>query len=171
MRKTLIALLLIIPLSMPGIAQTQSFTRDGLDYALDLPSSSWQAVSRLDVHDHMEFIYGDDYSNGYLRLRKKFVSPGTSAEDQFRHDEQWELRSLPGYVVCSEGGGTEFEGHLKGTVFSYEFINKGRNMDGRIYYLQLDNRTFYVLHFTVASDKLRGLRSQMDSIVKSFRLK
>jgi hypothetical protein len=156
---------------MPGIAQTQSFTKDDLAYELVLPSSSWRAVLRLDVHDHMEFVYGDDYSNGYLRLRKKFVSAGTSAEDQFRHDEQWELRSLPGYVVCSAGRGTESEGHLRGIVFSYEFINKGRNMDGRIYYLQLDNRAFYVLHFTVASDKLRSLRSQMDSIVKSFRLK
>ncbi|MCM3871994.1 MAG: hypothetical protein ND895_15020 [Pyrinomonadaceae bacterium] len=171
MRRTLIMFLFIISLTVTAIAQIQPFTKDELDYALDLPSPSWRAISRLDVHDHMEFVYGDDYSNGYLRLRKKFVSAGTGAEVQFRHDEQWELRSLPGYVVCSDGRGTEFEGHLRGTVFSYEYINRGRNMDGRIYYLQLDNRTFYVLHFTVASDKLRGLRSQMDSIVKSFRLK
>jgi hypothetical protein len=171
MRKTLITLLFIIPLSMIATAQTQPFTRDGLDYALDLPSPSWRAVSRLDVHEHVEFIYGDDYSNGYLRLRKKFVAPGTSSEDLFRHDETWELQRLPGYVVCSDGRGTKFAGHLSGTVFSYEYTNKGRNMDGRIYYLQLDNRTFYALHFTVASDKLQGLRDQMDSIARSFRLK
>jgi hypothetical protein len=171
MRKTLITLLFIIPLSMIATAQTQPFTRDGLAYALDLPSPSWRAVSRLDVHEHMEFIYGDDYSNGYLRLRKKFVAPGTSAEDLFRHDEKWELQSLPGYVVCSDGRGTKFDGHLSGTAFSYEYINKGRNMDGRIYYLQLDNRTFYALHFTVASDRLQNLRDQMDSIAQSFRLK
>ena len=44
-------------------------------------------------------------------------------------------------------------------------------MDGRIYYLRLDSRTFYILHFTVASEKLLSLRDQMDSIAKSFRLK
>jgi len=56
-------------------------------------------------------------------------------------------------------------------VFSYEFVNQGRNMDGRIYYLRLDSRTFYILHFTVASQKLPSLRDQMDSIARSFRLK
>jgi hypothetical protein len=36
----------------------------------------------------------------------------------------------------------------------------GNAMDGRIYFLQVDNRTFYVLHFTVASQKLQGFREQ-----------
>ena len=67
--------------------------------------------------------------------------------------------------------GADFNGQLKGTVFSYEYVNSGINMDGRIYYLQLDNRTVYALHFTVASDKLQSLRDQMDSIARSFRLK
>jgi hypothetical protein len=170
MQRVLIVLLFFIP-SMPAVAQTQPFTRDGLDYKLDLPSASWRVVSRLDVHDHVEFVYGDDYSNGYLRLRKKFVNAGATATDLFSHDEIWELRRLPGYVVCNDGSGEDFGGQLKGTAFSYEYINKGKNMDGRIYYLQVDNRTFYVLHFTVASDQLQRVRSQMDSIVKSFRLK
>lgn len=171
MRKTLITLLFIIPLSMTAVAQTKPFTRDGLDYALDLPSPSWRAVSRFDVHDHFEFINGDDYSNGYLRLRKKFVAAGTVPEDIFREDEKWELERLPGYVVCSDGKGADLNGHLRGTAFSYEYVNRGRNMDGRIYYLQLDNRTFYALHFTVASEKLQNLRDQMDSIARRFRLK
>ena len=70
MRKTLLTLCFIMLLSMTTTAQPQTFTRDGLDYALDLPSPLWRAVSRFDVHDHFEFINGDDYSNGYLRLRK-----------------------------------------------------------------------------------------------------
>lgn len=171
MRKTLLTLCFIMLLSMTTTAQPQTFTRDGLDYALDLPSPLWRAVSRVDVHEHFEFINGDDYSNGYLRLRKKFVAAGTVPEDIFREDEKWELQRLPGYVVCSNGKGADLNGHLRGTVFSYEYVNRGRNMDGRIYYLQLDNRTFYALHFTVASDKLRSLRDQMDSIARSFRLK
>ena len=164
-------LLLMIPLSINATAQTQTFTREGVEYVLDLPSPSWRAVSRADVHEHLEFVNGEDYSNGYLRLRKKLVTPDTTSEDLFREAEKWELQNLPGYVVCSGGKGTEFTGKLKGTVFSYESVNRGRNMDGRIYYLRLDSRTFYILHFTVASEKLPSLRDQMDSIARSFRLK
>ena len=171
MRVILVVLLLIIPLSTNADAQTQTFTREGVEYVLDLPSPSWRAVSRVDVHEHLEFVNGDDYNNGYLRLRKKLVTPDTTSEDLFREAEKWELQKLPGYVVCSGGKGTEFNGQLKGTVFSYEFVNQGRNMDGRIYFLRLDNRTFYVLYFTVASEKLPSLRNQMDSIARSFRLK
>lgn len=156
---------------MTAIGQTQSFTREALEYTLDLPSPVWRVVSRLDVHDHVEFIYGDDYSNGYLRLRKKLVTAGTTPQDQFHHDQKWQLSRLPGYVVCNDGMGTRVEGHSNATAFSYEYVNKGKSMEGRIYYLQVDKRTFYVLHFTVASEHLQDLRHQMDSIVTSFRLK
>lgn len=90
---------------------------------------------------------------------KKLVAPGTSTENIFADDEKWELRKLPGYVACSSGKGTDFTGHLKGTLFSYECVDGGSAMDGRIYYLQVDSRTFYVLHFTVASKRLQGLRA------------
>ena len=169
--RVVLMLLLIIPLSINATAQTQTFTREGVEYVLDLPSASWRAVSRVDVHEHLEFVNGDDYSNGYLRLRKKVVTPDATSEDLFREAEKWELQKLPGYVVCSGGKGTAFSGQLKGTVFSYEFVNQGRNMDGRIYYVRLDSHTFYILHFTVASEKLAGLRDQMDSVARSFRLK
>lgn len=138
---------------------------------MDLPSTSWRPVSRVDVHDHFEFINGADPGNGYLRIRKNLVSPGTTAADLFREAEMWELQRLPGYVVCSGGRGAEFNGHHKGTVFSYEFVEKGKGMDGRIYYLEVDKRTFYALHFTVASEKLATLRERMDFIARSFRLK
>ena len=99
------------------------------------------------------------------------VTADTTSEDLFREADRWELQKLPGYVVCSGGKGTEFSGQLKGTVFSYECVNQGKNMDGRIYYLRLDSHTFYILHFTVASEKLPSLRDPMDSIARSFRLK
>lgn len=171
MRLILTLLLIITPLSITANAQTHTFTREGVEYLLDLPSTSWRAVSRVDVHEHLEFVNGEDYSNGYLRLRKKLVKPDTTSEELFSEAEKWELQKLPGYVVCSGGKGAEFSGQLKGTMFSYEFVNQGRNMDGRIYYLRLDSRTFYILHFTVASEKLPSLRDQMDSIARSFRLK
>jgi hypothetical protein len=171
MRLILTLLLIIISLSINATAQTQTFTREGVEYVLDLPSPSWRAVSRVDVHEHLEFVNGEDYSNGYLRLRKRLVTPDTTSKDLFSEAEKWELQKLPGYVVCSGGKGTDFSGQLKGTLFSYEFVSQGRNMDGRIYFLRLDNRTFYVLYFTVASEKLPSLRDQMDSIARSFRLK
>lgn len=171
MRRTFLTLSFIMLISTIATAQPQTFTRDSLDYALDLPTPSWKAVPRVDLHEHFEFINGDRQSNGYLRLRKKFVGQGTVAEDIFREDEKWELQKLPGYIVCTDGRGNEFSGRLRGKVFSYEYVNQGMNMEGRIYYLQLDNRTFYVLHFTVAPDKLKSLREQMDFIAQSFRLK
>ena len=152
-------------------AQTQSFSKEGVEFVIDFPSSSWRAVTRVDVHDHVEFINDTDKRNGYLRLRKKLVAPGTTAAALFADEEKWDLSRLLGYVVCSGGKGSEFSGHLKGTWYSYEFTKDGTNMDGRLYYLRVDNRTFYVLHFTVASERLARLLPEMDFIARSFRLK
>ena len=171
MRKVLMGNLLIVTLSLVAAAQDRTFTRDGLDYVLDLPSASWRSVSRLDVHEHFEFVNGDDYSNGHLRVRKKLVATGTSAEDLFREDEKWELQRLPGYVSCNDGNGVDSVGQLSGRVFAYEYVSKGRKMDGRVYYLRLDRRTFYALYFTVATDKLGTGREHINFIAQSFRLK
>ena len=171
LRHILIHLLLLIALVVTANAQSQSFSREGVEFELDLPSPSWRAVTRIDVHEHIEFINGADTSNGYLRLRKKMNARGTTAAALFAEEEKWALSRLPGYVVCSGGKGTEFSGHLKGTWYSYEFVKDGTNMEGRLYYLEADNRTFYVLHFTVASEKLARLRPEMDFIARSFRLR
>ena len=125
MRVILVALLLIIAFSTNADAQTQTFTREGVEYVLDLPSPSWRAVSRVDVHEHLEFVNGDDYSNGYLRLRKKVVRPDTTSEDLFRETEKWELQELTGYVVCSGGKGTEFNGQLKAQCFLTNSLTRG----------------------------------------------
>jgi len=94
MKVILLALLLIIiPLSINATAQTQTFTREGVEYVLDLPSSSWRAVSRVDVHEHLEFVNGDDYTNGYLRLRKKVVTPDTTLKNLFREPRCGNYRS------------------------------------------------------------------------------
>lgn len=172
MRKLQIVLFLYISLlSLTVAAQTVTFDREDVEFRLDLPSSAWRAVPRPDVHDHVEFIYDDDEANGYLRLRKNLVDAGTTATALFKRDEKWNLRSLPGYVVCGECEGERFDGNLSGMTFSYEYTSGGRPMAGRIYYLQVDNRTFYTLHITGARDKLQTLRNQMDSIARSFRLK
>jgi len=169
MRNMLLWLSFCIALAVPASAQT--FSREGVDFVIDFPSASWRSVTRVDVHEHVEFINGTDARNGYLRLRKRVVASGTTAAALFSEDERLGLDRLPGYVVCSGGKGTEFSGRLKGTRYSYEFVKDGTNMDGRLYYIQVDSRTFYVLHFTVASEKLGVIGPEMDSIARSFRLK
>lgn len=117
MRRIFIVLVFVTSVSICATAQTQTFTREGVDYVLDLPSATWRPVSRLDVHEHMEFVNGDNYSDGYLRLRKRLVAAGTTADELFRYDEKWELQRLPGYVVCSNGDGTDLNGNLRAGVF------------------------------------------------------
>lgn len=163
--------ILLLLMSSLLFGQTRRFTNDRIEYELELPTPAWQVTSRFDVHDHLEFVNGSDPLNGYLRLRKILVDQPITAAELFQRDEKWELQRLSGYVVCSECTGENFQGRLSGAAFSYEYVSDGRPMCGRIFYLQLDNRSFYSLRFTVARKKLPAVREQMDFIARSFRLK
>ena len=157
--------------SLNAHAQSWTFGNERVEYVVDLPSTSWRAVSRVDVHEHVEFVNGNDEANGYLRLRKIVVDVDMTAANLFQQDEKWNLQHLNGYVVCGECNGEAFRGHLSGAAFSYEYTSGGRPVYGRVYYLQIDKRTFYALRFTVAQHKLQDVREQMDFIARSFRLK
>ena len=157
--------------ALTALGQGWKFSSDGVEYVIEFPSSTWRVVSRLDVHEHPEFVYGTDELNGYLRLSKISVESGTNAADLFQSEEKLRLQHLPGYVICDSCKGESFSGNLSGATFSYEYTDAGRVMVGRIYYLQVDRRTFYALRFTVAQDKLPALREQMNFIARSFRLK
>jgi hypothetical protein len=152
-------------------AQSWTFGRESVEYVIDLPSATWRVVPRVDVHEHVDFVNGNDEADGYLRVSKIFVAVGTTATNLFQEHEKWNLQRLPGYVVCGDGNGEAFRGHVSGATFSYEYTSRGRTISGRVYYLQIDQRTFYALRFTVAQDKLRGISEQMDFIARSFRLK
>ena len=170
------ALLIVLVVSLSFVtgtanSQTRTFTQDKLEYILELPSASWQPLSRFDIHDHLEFIYEGDPANGDLNLRKRLVDAGATPADLFRFDEKWEFQQLPGYVACGTCEGESFAGKHSGAVFTYEFVSGGKIVAGRIYYLQLDTRTFYSLRFTVPQGKFRSMRQDMDSIARSFRLK
>ena len=99
------------------------------------------------------------------------VNPETSAADLFESEEKFRLQHLPGYVLCDACKDDFLGGNLSGAIFSYEYTEAGKVMAGRIYYLQVDTRTFYALRFTVAQDRLPALREQMSIIAGSFRLK
>ena len=172
MRKIFTASVLVALLAMVTlVAQTRTFTKKDIEYLVELPSPAWVAVPRLDVHDHVDFIFGTEAKNGYLRVRKKIVVAGDTPENLYRNDEKWELQSLPGYVACSACTGENFDGRLKGATFAYEYTSGGTPMAGRLYYLRVDERTYYMLHFTVAANKRLSLRGDMDLIAASFRLK
>ena len=164
----IIACALIIALPAAAQPEGQKYTNERLEYRLELPNAKWRALTRPDsAHNHTEFIYGDR-SDGLLRIRKEVVDAGTTATDLSRRDHDQKLRFQPGYV---EGKEEKFTGRINGVTSSYEYTGGGKAMLGRIYYLQADNRTIYVLHFTGARDKLSLLRSQTDLIARSFQLK
>lgn len=169
--QVLIAMMIVCLSAVTASGQSWTFSRADVEYVLDLPSTTWRIVSRLDVHEHPEFVNGTDELNGYLRLSKILVASGTSPADVFQSEEKLRLQHLPGYVICEDCKGEFFRGNLSGATFSYEYTAAGKVMAGRIYYLQVDARTFYALRFTVAQDKLPALRDEMNSIARSFRLK
>jgi hypothetical protein len=163
-----LALAFVAASSAARAQETRTYTTDKIEYALDLPNATWRAVPRADsMHEHVDFIYGDR-GDGLLRIRKELVDDGAKLEDLARRDQDNKLRFQHGYV---EGRQDNFPGRLKGIASSYEFTGGGKPMVGVIYYLQADPRTVYVLHFTGAKDTLLRVRSQTDSIARSFRVK
>jgi hypothetical protein len=165
---TTLALLLLAFNAVVG--QTVVFERAGVEYRLELPSARWRAVPRVDVHQHYEFVNGEDRSDGYLRVRKNLVEAGKTFKDLYQGDEV-DLKLLPGFVACGSCEGEPFSGGLNGAVFSYEFTKGGHPFVGRIYYLQVDARSYYTLHFTCARKKLPVALSEAGSIARSFRLR
>lgn len=170
MRRLTIFLALASMLALASAVATaqQTFTSDKSDYTLELPSERWRVTQEPDsLHEHAEFIYGDR-NDGYLKIRKEVVEAGTTASDISRRDQDQKLRFQTGYV---EGKEEKFAGRLNGVTLAYEYTAGGKAMAGRIYYLQADTRTIYVLRFTGLRDRLSLIRNQTDSIARSFRLK
>ena len=149
-------------------AQTETFTDANVDYTLELPSPTWRLSERPDAeHSLAGFVYGDRM-DGYLQIRKEVVDAGVTPDNLSQRESEQKLRFLPGFV---EGKGEKFAGRLGGYAFNYEYTSAGKPMAGRIYYLQADNRTIYVLRFTAQRDRLGRMRNQTDVIARSFRLK
>ena len=165
---TAIFLLFLAPCA--AVSQTVTFEKEGVEYRLELPSPAWRAVGRADVHDHYDFVNGEDRGDGYLRIRRSLVEPGVTPKELHLADEL-NLKLLPGYVACGACGGEPFSGALSGAVFSYEYTSGGRPVSGRVYYLQVDARTFYVLHFTYERKNQTRALPEADSIARSFRLR
>jgi hypothetical protein len=163
------ALLALVLSSFSALAaQTETFSDASVDYTLELPSPTWRLIEKPDAdHALAGFIYGDRM-DGYLQIRKEVVDAGVTPQNLSQRESEQKLRFLPGFV---EGKEEQFAGRMNGVVFNYEYTYAGKPMTGRIYYLQADNRTIYVLRFTGQRDRLGRIRNQMDIIARSFRLK
>ena len=171
MRRTtrlFICALALMALAASAARAQEQTTSETKDYALELPSAGWRAVTRADgAHEHTEFVF-NDRTEGYLRVRRETVEGDTKLADFARAQADTKLRYLPNFV----GGKDEsFVGRLSGLVANYEYTSGGKPMAGRVYYLQADGRTVYVLHFTGMRDRLQRIRNQTDAIARSFRLK
>lgn len=166
--RSLIAAASFILIFATVCAAQVSFANEKVDYTLELPSTAWRMIAEPDAaHEHLEFVYGDRLQ-GYLRIRKEVVEAGTSASDLARRELEQKLRFVPGFV---EGKEEKFAGRLSGVTVSYEYVNTGKAMLGRTYYLQVDNRTVYALRFSGLRDQLTRIRNQTDLIARSFKLK
>jgi hypothetical protein len=163
------ALLALFASSFTALAQTETFTDANVDYTFDVPSQTWRLIEKPGPdHSLAGFIYGDRM-DGYLQIRKEVVDAGVTPRQFSQRESDQRLRFLPGFV---EGKTEEpFAGRMNGVVFNYEFTNAGKPMTGRIYYLQADNRTIYVLRFTGLRDRLVRIRNQTDIMARTFRLK
>jgi hypothetical protein len=168
-KRLLICALALVALSALAASAQDSPAHETDEYALDLPTEAWRAVPRSDsAHRHTDFVNGDRL-DGYLRVRREVVEGDTKLTDYARAEADTKLRYLPGFVGGKEG--ESFTGRLRGIVSTYEYTSGGKPMAGRVYYLQADGRTFYVLHFTGTRDKLQRIQNQTDAIARSFRLK
>lgn len=148
-------------------AAQQAYMHEKVEYTFDLPSATWRAILEPDAtHEHPEFVYGDKL-DGYLTIRKELVDAGTTPS-QVAERNDVKLSFLPGFVKGKE---EPFNGRLDGVVISYEYVQTGKPMLGRIYYLQADSRTVYALRFTGLRDKLSRIRNQTDLIARTFKLK
>ena len=149
-------------------AQEQPYTSENDDYSIELPSEVWKAVPRPDSERrHMEFVNGVR-PDGYLRVRREVVESNTDLREYAHAEADTKLRYQPGFVV---GKDERFAGRLSGVVLNYEYTQAGKPMAGRVYFLQADGRTVYVLHFTGLRDKLQRIQNQTDAIARSFKLK
>ena len=159
-----------LALALAAVAQQgpQVYTNENVGYELELPNATWRTVPRSDsVHEHVEFIY-QDRSDALLRIRKEVVSDASKPAALAERDRENKWRYQPGFV---EGKTDNFAGRLSGISVAYEYTAAGKPMTARVYYLQVDARTVYVLHFTGRRNTLLQLRAQTDSIARSFRVK
>ena len=151
-----------------AFAQSDTFSDKNVEYTFDLPESVWKmTVKPSSANPIVEYVYGDRM-DGHFEIRKITVEPNEMMSDVIIREQDQKLQFKPGYISGKE---ENFSGSYPGKVSNYEFVQSGRKMSGRFYYLKTDPTTVYILRFTGMRDSLRTLRNQTDSIARTFKLK
>jgi hypothetical protein len=168
-KKNRILMLAIIAALYVGSGMAQStFSDPSVEYSFGLPDEKWTMIVRPSAtNPNVEYVYGDR-RDGYLTIRKIAIAKDAVLSDVIQDEAAQSVQFRPGYVANKD---ETFTGKYRGTVFNFEYVASGRPMVGRYYFLRSDPTTVYVLRFTGAKDSLRSLRSQTDSIARTFSLK
>jgi hypothetical protein len=167
--KTLSFLMLMISIfaAAAGVTAQDTFADSSVAYSFALPDQRWKVVSRPSpTNPNVELVFGDR-RDGHLEVRKITVAQNALLGDVIQGDEQ-KRQFLPGYVAGKE---ENFAGNLRGSVFNFEYVQAGKSMAGRYYFLRANPTTVYVLRFAGNKDMLRGIRNQVDSMARTFNVK
>jgi hypothetical protein len=164
----LFVVVLTLTLALTAFAQGSNFNDKNVEYTFYLPEAIWKMTVRPTASSpNVEYVYGDRL-DGHLEIRKMSVKSDEMLSDIILRDQEEKLQFKPGFVAGKE---ENFAGMLKGRVSNHEYVQSGRNMSGRFYYLKADATTVYVLRFTGMRDQLRTIRTQVDSIARTFKVK
>lgn len=160
----ILVVLLIVFGGSAASAQDNSFSDPNVDYSFSLPDAKWKVTTKPSATSpKAELVYGDR-SQGFLQIRKLTVARDAVLSDVVRKDEM-SLNILVGIVTTK---GESFSGRLSGLIHNYEYLDRARNMSGRIYYLRANETSVYTLRFSGEKGSLRSLRGQTDSIARTF---
>ena len=161
------SVLAILALAGPLFGQDNVFSHPDVNYSFSVPDEKWRITSRPSATSpNVEMVYGDR-RDGHLEVRRLTVPKNAILFDVIE-DEESKQQFLRGFVAGKE---ENFAGKLRGNVFNFEYVQDGRNMTGRHYFLRADETTVYVLRFTGQKDALRMIRNQTDSIARTFAVK
>jgi hypothetical protein len=162
-----LALLTVVVFSLSALAQEDVFKDPTVDYTFALPDATWKMTVRPSAtNPNVEYVYRDR-RDGHLSVRKLAVAKDAILTDVIQ-DEAQKVQIWPGFVAGRE---ENFGGKLRGSVFNFEYVNAGKAMAGRYYFLRANETTVYLLRFAGPKDGLRVLRSQTDSIARTFNIK
>lgn len=154
-------------LALSAFGQNEAFSDPSVDYSFALPDAKWKmTVKPSATSPNVEYVYSDR-TDGHLEVRKLTIAKNSILTDVIQDEEQ-KLQFRPGYVAGKE---ENFVGHLRGSVFNFEYVAAGRSMAGRFYFLKVNETTIYLLRFTGQKDTLRSIRNQTDSIARTFAVK
>lgn len=147
--------------------QAMMFSDSNVPYSFDLPDAKWKMTTKPSATSpNVEYVYTDRL-DGHLAVRKLTVASDAILSDIIQN-EQEKLQFKMGFIAGKE---ENFQGRFRGSVYNFEYVNAGKAMGGRYYFLRPNETTVYVLRFTGYKDSLRGIRSQTDSIARTFVVK